>query len=466
MKIIAASFRCESNSRSSYHPQQSDFEYLVGNDIFRKLVVQDIFFRAGFEVIPSICANALPSGTVELSVYRYYVDQILSTVRDHADADGIFLYLHGSMEVEDVGSGELFLLKEIRKIVPRSCLIALTLDLHANITDELGDYADIICGYKTAPHVDQAESQVRAATALISCLKKNIRPYTYIQKIPMLVKGDTMLTREEPLRSLEEMTRHLEEQESIFGANLFFGHCWIDAPNTAASAVVSAESKEEAERLAKDLANRLWNTRKEYRFQIEAEAAEECVRLALEGTERRIFITDSGDNTTAGAEGNQTALLELLIQAKPDKKTCVAGITSPEILNTFWDLSDGEKVILPILDGTAATVLSHGKILGWTKEIIGRSLSFTIGNIDVIFTELRSAFIEKGNFDKAETDLLSYRIVVVKLGYLFDELKPYADRELFALTDGDSCVELSRLGLTKIRRPMFPLEDFEWNANE
>ena len=84
--------------------------------------------------------------------------------------------------------------------------------------------------------------------------------------------------------------------------------------------------------------------------------------------------------------------------------------------------------------------------------------------MDVIFTELRSAFIEKGNFDKANADLLSYRIVVVKLGYLFEELKPYADRELFALTDGASCVELSRLGLSRIVRPMFPLDDFEWKA--
>ena len=81
-----------------------------------------------------------------------------------------------------------------------------------------------------------------------------------------------------------------------------------------------------------------------------------------------------------------------------------------------------------------------------------------------MFTEKRSAFIEKGNFDKANVDLLVYEIVVVKLGYLFEELKPYADRELFALSDGASCVELSRLNLQRIERPMYPLEDFEWIA--
>ena len=93
-----------------------------------------------------------------------------------------------------------------------------------------------------------------------------------------------------------------------------------------------------------------------------------------------------------------------------------------------------------------------------------RSLTLSIANVDAVFTELRSAFIEKGNFDRANVDLLSYQIVVVKLGYLFTELKPYADRELFALSDGASCVELKRLNLKNILRPMFPLDDFQWKA--
>ena len=88
----------------------------------------------------------------------------------------------------------------------------------------------------------------------------------------------------------------------------------------------------------------------------------------------------------------------------------------------------------------------------------------SFGNVDAIFTEKRSAFIEKRNFDEANTDLLSYRVVVVKLGYLFQELKPFADREIFALSDGASCVEIEKLNLEKIIRPMYPLDEFEWEA--
>ena len=463
MKVIVASFQCESNSKANLHPQKSDFEYFAGWDIFKKLVVKNIFEDAGFEIIPSIYANALPSATVERHIYEYYKEQIMDTVRRNPDADGIYIYVHGSMEVDEIGSGELQLVKEIRQIVSRDCLIAFTMDLHANITNELGQYVDIICGYKTAPHTDQPESQVRAATALTYCLQNGIKPHTYVQKIPMLVKGDTMLTRQEPLRSLEAETVLLEEREDIFGANLFFGHCWIDAPNTSASAVVSAADPDTARQIAKDLANKLWNTRREYRFRIEAELPEECVRRAIAGEEKRIFITDSGDNTTAGAEGTSEDILKLFLNARPGKKTCVAGITDLEIVETLWNKKDGETVSVEKL-GCQGTIKAHGEILGWAKEIIGRSLTISFDNVDAVFTEKRSAFIEKGNFDKANVDLLEYEIVVVKLGYLFEELKPYADRELFALSDGASCVELARLNLQRIERPMYPLEDFEWIA--
>jgi len=463
MKVIVASFQCESNSKANLHPQKSDFEYFAGWDIFKKLVVKNIFEDAGFEIIPSIYANALPSATVERHIYEYYKEQIMDTVRRNPDADGIYIYVHGSMEVDEIGSGELQLVKEIRQIVSRECLIAFTMDLHANITNELGQYVDIICGYKTAPHTDQPESQVRAATALTYCLQNGIKPHTYVQKIPMLVKGDTMLTRQEPLRSLEAETVLLEEREDIFGANLFFGHCWIDAPNTSASAVVSAADPDTARQIAKNLANKLWNTRREYRFRIEAELPEECVRRAIAGEEKRIFITDSGDNTTAGAEGTSEDILKLFLNARPGKKTCVAGITDLEIVETLWNKKDGETVSVEKL-GCQGTIKAHGEILGWAKEIIGRSLTISFDNVDAVFTEKRSAFIEKGNFDKANVDLLEYEIVVVKLGYLFEELKPYADRELFALSDGASCVELARLNLQRIARPMYPLEDFEWIA--
>lgn len=463
MKIIVASFQCESNSKAKLHPEKDDFEYFKGEEIFKKLAVKEIFEDAGFKVVPSIYAVALPSATVTKDVYFHFEKQIVKTVKENPDAVGVFIWFHGSMEVEKIGSGELYLLKEIRKILSKSCLVAISLDAHANITDELCDYADIISGFKTVPHTDQVETQQRSARALVECLLNNVRPYSKMVRVPFLLKNDTLQTAYEPLKSLIRKTLDLEKREDIFTANLFLGHCWIDAKNTSASTVVTAMNENLALSVAKDLANKLWATRNDYKFLCEAELPEECVKRAVAGVEKRIFITDSGDNTTAGAEGESTEILELLIDKNPDKKTCVAGITDFELVDGLWKRKDGEEVFVEKFC-RKFTLKKHGEILGWAKEIIGRSLTLSIGNIDVVFTEKRSAFIEKGNFDKAGVDLLEYRIVVVKLGYLFTELKPFASRELFALSSGASCVELERLNLKNIIRPMYPLDDFEFKA--
>lgn len=463
MKIICASFQCESNSRAKTHPQKFDFEYFSGEDIFKKLVVKDIFKNSGFEVIPAIYSVALPSGTVEEDIYFYYAQQILDVVKNNPDADGVYIFFHGSMEVENIGSGELYLLKEIRKIVSQKCIISLAFDAHANITDELCDYADIVCGFKTIPHTDMADTETRAANALIKAIKTGIRPKMYIQRVPFLLKNDTLLTREEPLKTLIEETIELEKRDDIYSANLFLGHCWIDAPNTSASTVVCATDIQEAEITAKSLANKLWATRDVYKFKIEAEDTEKSIDLALSGLENRIFVTDSGDNTTAGAEGDNTQMLEILLSKNVTKPVCVSGITDKELIDKYWDIADGQKIFVDKFS-REGVIKSHGNILGWGKELIGKSLCISFGNIDVVFAEKRCAFIEKRNFDEANVDLLSYRVVTVKLGYLFQELKPFADREIFALSDGASCVELEKLNLKKIIRPMYPLDKFEWQA--
>ena len=218
--------------------------------------------------------------------------------------------------------------------------------------------------------------------------------------MPFLLKNDTLLTGYEPLKGLIAETVALETSEEVLCANLFLGHCWIDAPNTSASTVVTALDGDVAAKHAKDLAKKLWDTRRDYKFLIEAEAPEECVKRAIEGKEGRIFITDSGDNTTAGSEGDTTGILRLFLEAAPKKKTCVAGITDFDIVDGYWNLKDGDEVFVEKF-GAKATIKAHGEILGWTKEIIGRSLALSFGNVDAVFTELRSAFIEIGNFEKA-----------------------------------------------------------------
>lgn len=465
MKVIVASFQYEACGMSSTFPGTGDFECAEGRDVYRKLDVEDVFRENGIETVPVFYANALPGGICPLAIYESFAEKILSGVREHADADGILLVCHGSSEIEKIGSGELDLVSKIRSVVGDRPLISVAFDLHANIHPRLIPMVDIVCGYKTAPHTDQRETHRAAAKILADALCGGNRPVVRMVKVPMLPAGDTMLTAEEPLRSLIAKTR-AAEQNGIFRVNLFFSHMWVDAPNTCASVTVTAADARLADAAATDFANRFWQARKQFRFRVETGSVSECVRAALARTGGRVFLTDSGDNTTAGAEGDRTDILqELLRVGAGRKKICVSGITSPEIVEGTRGLRAGEEIEVPLPAGAVkGKIVRRGKILGWAKDVIGESVTVDVGGIDVIFTEKRSAFIAKENFELAGEDLETYEIVAVKQGYLFSELAPYCDKQYFVMSDGSSCVDIRRLGLKRIPRPLWPLDDFEWQA--
>lgn len=462
MKIIVASFQYEACGKSAILPTHADFECAEGEEIFRKLPVREILEEIGAEVVPVLYANALPGGILPRALYEGFAEKILSAVRENRDAAGIYLCCHGSSEVAEIGSGELELVRRIRAEVGEKPLIAVSFDLHANIDVRLVPMVDIICGYKTAPHTDQAETQQAAARLLADALKGGYRPVVRLVKVPMLCAGDTMLTAEEPLKGLIPETVAAETGE-VLRVNLFFSHMWIDAPNTCASVAVTAKNARIAESTAKVFAKKFWETRKKYRFLVPTGSVEECVKGALASRKGRVFLTDSGDNTTAGAEGNRTDILEaFLTRDTKGKRVCVSGITSPEILDACRGKAVGEEIEVPLACGARkGKILRFGKILGWAKDIIGESVTLEIGGISVVFTEKRSAFISEENFRLAGERLEDFDIVVVKLGYLFAELLPFCKKQYFVFSDGSSCVDIRRLGLKRIPRPMFPLDEFE-----
>lgn len=460
-KILVASFQYEACAFSSLSPEEADFETAEGEAVFGKLPVKDVFEKAGMTAVPCFYANALPGGILPADLFEKYAEKILSVMRENADADGILLCCHGSCEAEGIGSGELELTRRVRRIFGRNIPLALSFDLHANIDVRIIDLADIVCGYKTAPHTDQAETQ-RAAAALLVKAVSGRRMVTKIVKVPMLVAGDTMLTGEEPLKSLVAETK-TAENDTVLRVNLFFSHMWIDAPNTCASVTVTASDEETAAFTARKFARKFWETRKQYRFLVPTGGVEDCVRAALAEREGRIFLTDSGDNTTAGAEGCRTDILRALTASqKNGKKICVAGITAKKIVSECLHKNVGDKISADLGgEKRTGTILRFGKILGWAKDIIGRSVSVDIDGVCAVFTEKRSAFISEENFRVAGERLEDYDIVVVKQGYLFSELSPYCAKQYFVFSDGASCVDIFRLRLKRIPRPLYPLDDFE-----
>jgi len=477
MKIIVGLLHHETDTLSPVKTREEDFEIIRGERILEKLAITPLFQESGVEIIPTLYANALPSGKVEEQVFLNFRNEILDVASKAGPVEGIWLYLHGSMEVENIGSGEANLISELRKIVGSEIPIALALDFHANMTEVLVKETNIICGYRTAPHTDQAETQIRAGKLLLMCLKKKLLPQPVMVRPPLIISGDMVTTTVDPGKSLIEELEAMEAQEGILYASLFAGQPWVDAPNTGPSVIVAAkENQDVALREAKRLAKLFWEARDKFHFEEEAAEPQEAVERALGAKESPIFLTDSGDNTTAGAAGDDTYLLQILM-SKGAKETLVAGITDAEVVKECQDLRIGEEVQTELggkLDREKSQSVrikgifkARGRMQGWFGEDAGASVVIATKGIDIIVTEKRCGVVSPEIIESAGVNLSDYRIIVVKLGYLWDALRKISRRSILALTPGASCEAIEKIEFRNIRRPVYPLDkDFAWDPDK
>ena len=153
--------------------------------------------------------------------------------------DGIWLYLHGAMYVDQIGSGETYLLQQIRRKVGDRVPIALALDFHANMTDEMCALANVVCGFRTAPHIDQIETERKAMLLLFRCIEEHLLPKPQMVRPYMLIPGDAVQTDLYPMKQVMEESDLIEEEEGILCAQVFGGQQWVDSPFTGPSAVVN-----------------------------------------------------------------------------------------------------------------------------------------------------------------------------------------------------------------------------------
>ncbi|MBQ8732164.1 MAG: M81 family metallopeptidase [Oscillospiraceae bacterium] len=468
MKIIMASLQQESNSLCPKPSRTEDFERLYGADILTQLwPAEEVFREAGAEMIPLTFAHAVPGGTLEKESFLFLLGELLAALPLPCEADGIWLYLHGALNVEEIGSGELAILKALRERVGFDIPIAVAMDFHANLPVQIAEYANLICGYKTAPHSDMEATEALAAKGLVKMIRAGALTRPAMVKIPMMLSGDMVLTAEEPMCRVMKRAAEIAARPGILDATVFSGQSWVDAPHSGACVSVTAlDEKEDALGFAEELARLFWDVRKEFRFRVPAGDAPEMLKLLSAESEGPVFLSDSGDNTTAGAAGDRTELLSAVLSLGIEN-ILVAGITDAPFVRAFQGKPVGTVLTLP-LGGTlsdsgqsievTAELLHCSNILSWDGLDGGPSVLVRIGTADVIVCERRCSIVSPEIIASAGADIYQYHLVVVKLGYLYPELAEVAKKAAIAFTSGTSCVAIERIPFQKINRPMYPMD--------
>ncbi len=435
----------------------------------------ELLLGLGVEPVPILMAHSMtPSGIVEEQTYLQLRHEIVEGIRQAGKLDGVCLILHGALLVENIWSGETDLVREIRAVVGLEPLIAVRFDMHGNLTEEFASKTDLWTAYRTAPHRDAPETLVRTVTALVRCLREGKRPMPVFIRLPLLLPGEKSTTGIDPMKSLLVLVADIEQMPGILTADILVGFGWADAPHAGSNVVVVAEDESHlptARQQAKRLAQAMWDQRYNFTFDMEVAASvDEAIELALAAPESTVFLSDSGDNPTAGTPGDTPYFLSRLL-AKEVPDAVLAGIPDEAAARICFEQGVGATVKVSLggkLDrshGEPVEVTGVVKHLYWPSPTVQEAAMATlhVGGVLVLVTDLRKAFMGLDDFRKAGLEPLEHKIIVVKLGYLMPELRDAAPREILALSPGYSDMDFTRLPYRYVTRPIFPLDgDFAW----
>ena len=91
------------------------------------------------------------------------------------------------MDLDFCEDGEGELLRRIRSVVGDKMPIAITLDPHANVSNKMCTFADIIVSFKTYPHIDMRDTGKPCRLKFyIGAMTGKIHPRTILARRPML----------------------------------------------------------------------------------------------------------------------------------------------------------------------------------------------------------------------------------------------------------------------------------------
>ena len=434
---------------------------------------------------PALIGKSLPGGIVDRPSYESLATEIVEllegVVKDtKGGLDGFWFDIHGAMVVEEMDDAEADLLARIRKVIGPKPIVSASMDLHGNVSRELVHQCDLITCYRTAPHVDVRVTRERAVRNLIDCLANGgKRPVKAWLPVPVLLPGEQTSTRLEPATRIYATVPEMEKRKGILDAAIWVGYAWADEPRNRAVMVVTGENAAACTSAAEELGKMFWEARAEFQFVAPTSTFPAALDAAVKSPQedRPFFISDSGDNPTAGGSGDVTYGLTQLLSRPEFKdsngpKVIYASVPGPEATAAAVKAGVGASITVTagatIDSDPAPPVTFTGKVhsIKHGDPHARVEVVFQIGSVYAIITELRKPYHKEKDFTDLDLVPRKADIVIVKIGYLEPELYDMSKGWSLALSPGGVDQDLGRLGHKRIRRPMWPFDKvFEVQPN-
>jgi microcystin degradation protein MlrC len=465
-RIAFGGIQIECSTYSRIRARMEDFTALRG-----QALTDDPFFSMlkaySYPFQPTLLATAVPGGPVAADTYKALKTEFLQRVTDLLPLDGLYLAMHGAMYVEGMQDADGDWIASARQVVGPKCLITASFDLHGSLSRREIDNLDMLSAFRTAPHIDREETAKRACDMLVHCLDQQIQPTMVWSPIPVLMPGERSSTLYEPAKRLWAQLPEMNAKPGVLDASLLVGYVWADEPKATASAVLTGADPQVLKELALSLAQQYWDARKEFKFDVPTGTLAQCIEKAQKLDTKPVVISDSGDNPTGGGTGDRAEVLAELLKHNA-QDAVIAGIVDRPATEACYRAGVGAELPLRIgatLDPVGSKpvdVRAKVTFLLQTENLPEREAVVNVQGISVALTARRRPFHEIRDFTSLGLEPTSFKIVVVKAGYLVPPIAKIANPNLMALTDGAINEDIEHLP-NRHRIPSYPfVRELQW----
>lgn len=437
----------------------------------------DLARERGAEIITPLAAEAMPSGIVTRDAYNLMCDAICDGVKDGCDV--ALLDLHGAMVTEENEDGEGTLLERIRAISP-NLPIAVTCDLHCNLTQKMLDHCTALIGYKTYPHVDMYAVGKQVGTIVLDSIEGKCNPVMAWKQVPLLSQTLCQGTDDEPMRSIIETAKTLEKQPNVLAATTFGGFALADIRDSGTTTIVVTDNDQElAQKSCEQLAKQAWDSRNEFIYH--PRPLREAIQEAALQQDFPVLLLDHEDNCgSGGTEDVMCVIEEVLKQGLPD--VAVAAVVDPLAVQLMAQVGVGNSITLELggkkdmpaigLPGKPLTVsgtvkvltdgkwVVHGPMYTGVQVSMGPTAVLDTGKVKIVVVSLHHEPWDVGVFTSVgiQPEHQKYLLLKSRIHYRAG-FAPLQKHTIHCDGEGVTTSNNALLNYQNVRRPIFPLDD-------
>jgi microcystin degradation protein MlrC len=434
----------------------------------------------GWRLIHVLSASANPGGPVTEDAFERLAGPIVDAARHHRhEIQGIALGLHGAMVTTEFDDGEGELLRRLRTVVGPDLPIAITLDLHANVTTAMCALANIIVSYRTYPHTDMRSTALQAGMILQRAMAGEIRPVTLRARLPMLGETTGGRTDKGPMLQWLAQSRAYEAQEpDVFAVSLNAGFSHADIAEVGPSVLVTCQGDfARHQAFADRIADAMWEARFEKLtdyLTVEQAAARGLAWPAGRGP---LVVADYSDNPGGGAYGDSTTLLAAMLAAGV-ADACFGPMVDPSVAQQLQQRALGEVVDIELGGKTDprfgggplalrarvkwrgdGTYVGDGPMIGGQQRSWGPTAVVQVEGIDILVVTNAAQMWDLQQFKAFGIDPKAKRVVALKSAQHFRAAFEPIAGEVIVCDSGALCApDCSMLPYRKAPRPIFPLD--------